>query len=298
MIHRARENHRRAGLRRQLDAIAAGKGTGLRFDIESRTFDPASVLSQVAARMHADSVELRRLTAAVHESGSLQRVIDGLAAAGIEGQIRACRTVGALRLEAALPWITPLLRAKDPKVWAAAAGALGRIGGARSADALLAAIKRRGPRRAFVAALARAAPDMYLETALSSGLRQRTLGPIAVAAGLRRRRAAIRPLTYLLGSGTHRQRVICCRALGWSKTRSAIPSVVQALADPDWRVRISAIKSLTALQAISPPDQLEIFLQIESVAQDPDFRVRAAARRSVRRLTTVLMGRAGVWPWR
>ena len=298
MIHFAGEKHRRAGLRRQLVGIAAGKITRLRFELEASTFDAASVLSQVAARMHADSVELQRLAAALDESGWLQNVTTGLAGAGTERQIRACRTIGALRLEAALPWIAPLLRASDTKVSAAAARALGRIGGARSADALLAAIQRRGPRRAFIVALADAAPDMYLETALRSRLHQRTLGPVAVAAGLRRRRTAIRPLTQLMSSGTHRQRVMCCRALGWSKTRLAIPSVLQALADPDGRVRISAIKSLTALQAVSPPDQLQIFLQIESLAQDPDFRVRGAARRSVRRLTTVLMGRAAVWPWR
>ena len=78
----------------------------------------------------------------------------------------------------------------------------------------------------------------------------------------------------------------------------AIPSVIQALGDPDWRVRISAIKSLMLLQAVSPPDRLQVFLQIESLLTDTDVRVRSSARRSVRRLTSVLMNRTGRQQWR
>jgi HEAT repeat protein len=297
MIDHARDSLRRAGLRRQLDAIASGGGARLKFDVDLTTFDAALVLSQVTARMHVGSVELRRLTAAFRDSGSLPRVIEGLNAANPDRRIRSCRTVGALRLEEALPWVTPLLRATDSRVSAAAARALGRIGGVRSADSLVAAIQRKGPRRVFIVALARAAPDLYLEAALGSRLRQRTLGPVAIAAGLRRRRTSIRPLALLMGSGTHRQRVICCRALAWSHSTAAIPAVMEALTDADWRVRISAIKSLTALQAVAPDDRLEIFLQIERLVEHPDIRIRSAARRSVRRLTHVLMNRAGRWPW-
>jgi len=298
MIKHARGTFHRAALRRRLDAITTGKSTRLKFDLDATTFDPALLLSQVAAPMHADSAELRRLNAAFRESKALKRVVEGLSAPSTERRIRSCRTVGALRLEEALPWLTPLLRAGDVRLASAAAGALGRIGGMRSADALLGVIQRRGPRRAFIVALARAAPDLYLEAALCSRAWDRALGPVAVAAGLRRRRTAIRPLTALLGAGTQRQRVISCRALGWSKARVAIPSVIQALGDPDWRVRISAIKSLMLLQAVSPPDQLQVFLQIESLLTDTDLRVRSAARRSVRRLTSVLMNRTGRQQWR
>jgi HEAT repeats/HEAT repeat len=298
MIDHARGNLRRAGLRRQLDAIVSGSRTHVNYDLDATTFDPAAVLAQVTHGMRVDSVELIRLVAAFHQSGSMNKVVEGLAVGSPERRIRSCRTVGALRIEAAVPWVTPLLRAKDPRVSGSAARALGRIGGVRSADALLAAIERRGPRRTFIVALAHAAPDLFLETALCSRLHRGTAGAIAIAAGLRRRRTSIGALTVLLGTGTHRQRVICCRVLGWSQTRVAIPSVMQALYDRDWKVRISAIKALTRLQAATQEDPLEIFLQIERLLQDPDLRVRSTARRVVRRLTAVLLQRGRRWPWR
>ena len=299
MIDHAVGSLRRASLRRQLDAVAAGSSSRLRFDVEASTFDPSGVLAEVAAQMQVGSVGLRRLVAAFHLSGAVNRVIDGLGASNAERQIRSCRTLGALRLEAALPWVTPLLRARDWRVSASAARALGRIGGVRSADALLAAIQRRGPRRAFVVALALAAPDLYLESALSSHLHRGTLGAVAVAAGLRRRRTAIGPLTALLGAGTNRQRLICCRALGWTHAQSAIQPVMQALFDRDWRVRISAIKSVTALVGASQYGQPEVVTNVELLFRDPDPRVRKAAYGAARRLRMLKIAkRAPRSPWR
>ena len=298
MIDHALGNLRRGRLRHQLDAIVAATGKRLDFDLDATTFDPSVVLAQVAAPMQVDSVELRRLVAAFHRSGSVNGVIEGLGAPTVERRIRSCTALGALRLEDAVPWVAPLLRAKNPKVSASAARALGRIGGVRSADALIAAIQHKGPRRTFIGALARAAPDLFLETALQSRLRRGTLAAVAIAAGLRRRHTAIGPLTSLLGTGTHRQRVICCRVLGWCRSRSAIAPVMLALFDRDWRVRMAAIKALTLLERASPADQLEIFLQVERLLQDPDMRIRSAARRTVRRLSDVLLKRGTPWPWR
>ena len=297
MIDLAPGGSRRAVLRRQLDAIVAGRSSRLDFDLHAITFDPALVVRDVALRMDGESAELRRLVAAFHQSGSLRRAIDVLGWPNPEQRIRGCRTVGALRVEEALPWLTPLLRARDVRVSAAAARALARIGGVRSAEALLSAIERSGPRRVLILALAQAAPDMFLETALRRGSRRATTA-VAVAAGLRRRRTSLEPLASLAGSGTRRERVVSCRALGWSRSRSALPSLVQALTDADARVRVSAIKGLGVLQSASPPDQFEILLQIEPFLHDPDQRVCVAARHAVRRLRKILMKHAGLWQWR
>ena len=292
MIDRARGNLRRSALKRQLDAIVLGQGTHVHFDLDATDFDAALVLSQVTAQMAVDSIELRRLAAAFHMSNASNAVIEGLAARGVDRRIRSCRTVGALRMHGAVSWLTPLLRAKDARLSGAAARALGRIGGTQAAEALLAAVHRNGPRRVLVLALAQAAPDLFLETALCSSRRPGALSAVAIAAGLRRRRTAIGPLVALLGSGTRRQRVICCRALGWINARSAIPAVRLTLADGDWMVRLSAVKALNSLQAESSFDDLTLLFQ------DPDARVRRAARRAVRRLGKLMVRRDSRWQWR
>src|SRR3989442_14218870 len=71
-----------------------------------------------------------------------------------------------MRMEQAVPWLTSLLWSKAPAVRDAAARALARIGGVRSAGALLMAIQRIGPRPSLIVALARAAPDPYLGAVL------------------------------------------------------------------------------------------------------------------------------------
>lgn len=285
MIDHARGSMRRGALKRELTEIVAGHGSRLHFDLDATNYDPANVLAHVTARMGRESVQLWRLVAAFHKSGAMNPLIEGLSARTIDRRIRSCRTAGALRMESAVPWLAPLLRAKDARLSGSAARALGRIGGAQAADALLSAIQRSGPRRIFILALAQAAPDLYVETALCSTRRPSALGAVAVAAGLRRRRTAIGPLVALLGNGSHRQRVICCRALAWIKAPSSIPAVNAALYDRDWRVRISAVKALNVLQAESS------FENIEMLLQDPDVRVRRVARRALRRLGHLMVRR-------
>src|SRR4029077_21030557 len=119
--------------------------------------------------------------------------------------------------------------------------------GTRSAEAILRAIRREGPRRTLLIELARAAPDLFLEAALCENKRTGTRTAVAIAAGLRGRRAAVAPLVALLASGSRRERAASCRALGWIKAESALPAVAASLADGDWRVRVSACKALTRL---------------------------------------------------
>src|SRR3989442_8791590 len=76
-----------------------------------------------------------------------------------------------MRMEQAVPWLTSLLWSKAPAVRDAAARALARIGGVRSAGALLMAIQRIGPRPSLIVALARAAPDLHLEAVLGASQR-------------------------------------------------------------------------------------------------------------------------------
>jgi len=291
MIDHARETIRRAALRRQLDGIVAGSDTRLSGKLAASGADAAAVVAEVARPLDIDSPQLGRLTAAFHGSGASNAVIAALTGGKVELRLAGCRTAGALRIDSAVPYLAPLLRSKDHRTSTAAAHALGRIGGTRSADALLAAMQRSGLRRSFVAALARGAPDLYVETALCANRRQGELGAVALAAGLRRRRTAVSPLLALLESGTRRQRAICCHALASIKSDAAVPSVANALFDAHWSVRLAAVKCLTAMRATSQFDQIEVLVQ------DPDLRVRRAARRSLRRLGNLMVRKVGLRGW-
>src|SRR5439155_1673799 len=213
----------RAALERQVEAVAAGSGDRLPIDLEDGAFDVATVVAEVAWPLQPQSAALTRLVVALHRSGVADAVVAGLAEDDPLQLERCCRILGALRLEPAVPWLAPLLRSEHVAVSDRAARALGRIGGIRSAEALLAATRRAGTRRTLVVALARAAPDLFIETVLSSRRRPGLLGAAALAARLRRRHTAVGPLLALLDSGTRRHRAISCRALGWMRAGTAIP---------------------------------------------------------------------------
>ena len=274
-IRRARERARRAVLRRRLEAAAWGTQSQGPVTLEEQ--DVARVIEEVTAQMAVDSAALRRLVAVLMNSGAVDRAIERLAWTGVHHRVGAVRTIGALRLHDAVGRVAPLLAARERPVSDAAARALGRIGGAQSASALLRAIRHgRGSRR-FVAELARAAPDLFVESALSGSPRG-ARSSLALAAGLRRRRTATTHLMSLVQMGTQRERVIGCRALGWIGAATAIPLITQALDDRDWKLRVSAAKALGALGADSARTPLRYMFA------DRNPHVREAARRALRRI--------------
>ena len=264
-MEQARAGMRRAALKRQVEAVAAGSGDRLPIDLEDGAFDVATVVAEVAWPLQPQSASLTRLVVALHRSGVADAVVAGLAEEDPLQLERCCRILGALRLEPAVPWLAPLLRSEHVAVSDRAARALGRIGGIRSAEALLAATRRAGTRRTLV---------------------------VALAAGLRRRHTAVGPLLALLDSGTRRHRAISCRALGWMRAGTAIPALTSALSDPDWRVRMAAAKALGELHAQAQFKELDLLLT------DRDPRVRKAAKQSLLRLGNVMLSRDWRWAWR
>jgi len=291
-MEQARAGMRRAAFKRQVEAVVAGTSDRLPIDLEDGGFDVAAVVAEVARHLQAQSAPLARLVYACRRSGATDAVIAGLASQDPRHLQKCCRILGALRLEPAVPWLAPLLRSKRLDVADGAARALARIGGVRSAEALFAATRWGGSRRTLVAALARAAPDLFIESLLSGRRRQGMIGAAAMAAGLRCRHTAVGPLLGLLNSGTRRQRAISCRALGWMRARRAIPALAAALTDPDWRVRMAAAKALGDLHAQAQFKELDLLLT------DRDPRVRRAAARSLQRLGNVMLSRDWRWVWR
>jgi HEAT repeat protein len=287
-LERARANVRRAGLRRQLEAVARAKITHASVAYEDALVEPTAVIEDVARQLAPDGLPLQRLVAALVNSGTVDDMIDDLDSGTVQRRAAAARAFGALRMYDVVPWVTPLLTARERTVHDAAARVLGMIGGARSATALLGAIQRQGMNRRLVSELARSAPDQFIEPALSQPRKSGTRPALALASGLRRRRTAVHVLSSLVSTGTRRERAISCRALGWIGAEGAVPVVAQALNDRDWRIRVSAAKALGALRAEGLSDRLR---ELELVDRNP--RVRASARNALRRIATATGGRDG-----
>ena len=281
VIHQAQAGIRRNALRRQLQAVVDGKTSELSIDLDQAGVDVGEVIEDLTRGLLAETAPVRRLVIAFKNSGAADGVVERLAARSPHLRARSARVVGALGMYDAVPWLAELLHSRDHGVSDAAARALGRIGGAGSANALTLAIQRRGLNRRLVAELARAAPDLYIEVALTEPQRPAVRPALAMAAGLRRRRTAISPLIALLGRGSRRERVISCRALAWIGAETAIPIITAALQDRDWKIRMSAAKALGALHAESSKPDLK-YLQV-----DRNARVRQAARQALSRLQGV-----------
>jgi len=278
VVRDAQTGVRRSALRRDLHAVVSGKSGAVALDLDNTHLDVASVIEEFTFRKSMQSAPVQRLVVALKKNGAADGVVERLAAKSPQQRVQSARIVGALRMYEAVPWVAQLLDSRDRSVSDAAARALGRIGGTGSARALIKAISRKGLNRRLVAELARAAPDLLVESALAEPQPQSVRPALAIAAGLRRRRAAVGPLIALLENGSRRERVISCRALGWIGARNAVPIIAAALQDRDWKIRMSAVKALGALRARTVQDDLR-YLQI-----DRNARVRKAANMALARL--------------
>lgn len=272
-----RDGVRRNNLRRDLEAVAAGKKKEIAIDLDDRGLRGPTLIKEVAREHALESIERQRLIAALRNSGAADLLIERLSGKASSARRQSVEIVGALRMSEATGWLAPLLASSNRSLSEAAARALGRIGGARSAQILMHAVLRGGLRRTFVTELARAAPDLYLEAALSDRQVSGLNAGLALAAGLRRRQTAVGPLLALLISGGQRERAIACRALGWIGAPAAVPGLITALDDPEWRVRLSAAKALRRIQPQAALQELEVLLS------DRNVRVRLAAGAALRR---------------
>jgi HEAT repeat protein len=272
-IHRARVGLRRSALRRQLQAVAAGKSKHISIDLDDS--GAAEIVEEIASGLRSDSFALDLLVVAFKDSKTADALVERMSSKSVRERVTSARIAGALRIYEIVPWLSPLLAAKDPSVTDAAARALGKIGGSPSASALLFAIRRRGPNRRLISELARGAPDLFIESALGEGQKPTVRPALAIAAGLRRRHTAISHLAMLVQRGSRRERVISCRALGWIGAATTIPLIRDSLRDRDWKIRLSAAKALGALRAASCRAELEY------LCVDRNPRVRKAAKQSL-----------------
>ena len=270
---------KRSSLKRRLRAACNGEATRLALDLDARDLDAGSVVEEVTHSLSAGSPRLHRLVAALAASGSLAAIVDGLAHPHAGRRQRCARLAGALRLEATTPWLAELLSAREPYVRQAACRALGRIGGGAATESLIAALRARriAPGR-LVIELARAAPDLYLESCLNLPKNASVRPSLVAALALRRRRTALQTMRRLVVSGSQRERTYACRALAWLRDRAAADDVAEALEHRSWRVRFVAARTLGQLGDARHLPALEQRLL------DPNQQTRSAAAQALAKL--------------
>jgi HEAT repeat protein len=156
-------------------------------------------------------------------------------------------------MEHTIPLLSERMLDPDKRVRAAAASALGRIGGGRSSEALLHALRtcRLGAGR-LARELARAAPDFFLEAALVRPENRVIRATLALTAGLRGRSSEVAEQLMALLEGDPAERAAACHALGSLHHAPAVPFLMDALFDPSPRVRHAAAVALTRLGAREP----------------------------------------------
>jgi cellulose synthase operon protein C len=267
----------RAAFRMRLHQVAEGRARGRALDLGPAPDESASILAAECRRLPVGSPSLKRLIAGLHRSGALHQIVDGLAIRERDIRLRSVRLAGALRLEAAVPWLEPLLASSFAPLRAASARALGRIGGVRAANALVRGLSwRRGSTARLVMELARAVPDLYLEAKLADPEHRRIRPSLALAAGLRRRRTTLPALLDLLEAGTRTERAVSARAIGWIGSPETGAVLVYALSDPEWQVRNAAAKALGWLPAVGESE-----LTLSLLDRQP--RVRRSTEDALRR---------------
>jgi HEAT repeat protein len=272
---------KRSKLARNVRAVASGTSSTLLIDLGDADLDPGSVVLAVTRTLPAGSPNLARLVRVLRSSGTVDKLMDGLLADDTRRRQRCAHLAGALRLDSAVPWLGMHLNASERPVRRTAARALGRIGGARSADLLLAALRtRRLPPSRLVIELSRAAPDLYLESCMRSPQNAAVRAQLAAAVGLRGRRSGIETLRRLAAEGTERERATAVRGLGLIANPEPGPEFRSALTHRSWRVRKAAAR---ALGEIGDRSWLP---ELQETLYDPHPSTRYAAARALRLVKT------------
>lgn len=207
-----------------------------------------AVAPAIAAVMHRPGITLAQqwhVTKAIQRGGLGGELLDALAADDPATRAAAAQLCGALRLADSVAWLSDLLTDPEEKVRMAAARALGRTGGRRSVDALMANVAGFPPHLLAVA-LARAASDIDLDGLLRLGGSAQTSVVVALACGLRGDALRFPRLVSMARdrNAPSEVRAAACRALGMIGDRAAAGVLRNLGVDPDSVVSEAATHAL------------------------------------------------------
>jgi hypothetical protein len=223
--------------------------------------EPEPVASAISAALDIAGFGLTgqwRITELFRRTGLTDELLNSLVNPNPITRASAARLCGTLRLPESVLWLEDLVQDKNPKVRQSAIRALGRLGGRRAVEALMASANRIPVHRLAIA-LATAASDLDIEALMRQPESEKAAVVTVLACGLRRDTLRVAPL---LGIAHDRR---------WPKP-----------------VRIAACKSLGMIGALPASDGLGTL-----AAREPDADVKKAAtlahRRVLRSIATRLV---------
>ena len=187
---------------------------------------------------------------AFRRSGLESGLLDSLGDPDPTVRVAGARLCAALRLPDAVPFLIELLDDRDPAVREVAIRSLGRIGGRRAVDALMAHADTL-PRHRVVKELSRAASDIDLETLLRDTVNAKTTVNVLIASGLRG--DALRaPLIVRMAQDRQCEtevRVAACRALAMIGDPAGADAMRLLASDPDASVKSAAVRARMRISA-------------------------------------------------
>src|SRR5260370_92798 len=215
--------------------------------------DGAPVAEVITAAMERAGMALAAqltVTQTFRRSGLETDLLDSLVSPDPAVRIAGARLCGALRLPNAVPWLADMLDDPEPSVREAAVRALGRAGGQRGVDALMARAGRLPTYRVAIG-LAQAASDIDFEALLRDGGDVKTTVTVLMACGLRG--DALRtPLLVRMAQDRKCDtdiRVTACRALAMIGDPPAADAPRLLGTDPDSDVQKAAVRARMRISA-------------------------------------------------
>jgi HEAT repeats len=185
-----------------------------------------------------------RVSGTFSSSGLDAELVNSLVSHDPDIRIAAAQLCAALRLTDAVPWLGDLMEDPNPRVRDAAIRALGRSGGHRAVDILMAAIDR-FPQHRLAIELSRAATELDIEMLIRKPVTLKAAVVAVLACGLRKDRLRT---NLLLGIAHDRRwpaevRVAACRALGMIGDPATDVGIRGLMADPEPSVQEAAGKA-------------------------------------------------------
>jgi HEAT repeat protein len=183
-----------------------------------------------------------RLDQTLRSAGLVDDLLNALANPDPNVRIAAARLCGALRMTDSLPWLADMVADSRPRVWEAAVRALGRLGGHRAVDVLMAAADRI-PQHRLAIEVARAASDMDIEALIREPASVQAAVVTVLACGLRHDNLRVGPLSAIAEDRRwpSRVRVAACRSLGMIGDSTTSVVLGRLAGDADVAIRGAAI---------------------------------------------------------
>ena len=226
-------------------ALAGERAAVLNVTAAELLSEPAQVAATIASALERPGVgvmghwmvhELFRRSA-LHDD-----LVNSLISPDPATRAAAARLCAAARLTESLLWISDLVEDPDPKVRQAAVQALGRLGGRRAVDELMAS-SATIPLHRLAIALSHAASDLDIEALMRQPASEKAAVATVLACGLRSDVLRVSPLLSIAHDRRwpKQVRLASCKALAWIGERSAADGL-HGLAenDPDPEIKKGA----------------------------------------------------------